>query len=282
MTTRTFRRLFPPSVPDSGPAYWLLFHDADLLMPADGVPTLLAGTSAALDGVEVGESFLLGTLDGQPLLVGVLPADAPIPAGYQPLGLRDVLAQGDAELISLASYAAHLTHWNRSNRFCPTCGLPLSQLSDASWGRGCANGHTLYPPVSPATIVLIHDGDRVLLTSKPGWGKRYSLVAGFLEPGETLEECVAREVREEVGVEVADIQYVRSQAWPFPQQIMVGFLARYASGDIAVDTSELADAQWFTRDTLPELPPPYTISRQIIELWRNEGRSALEGWKVEG
>jgi NAD+ diphosphatase len=209
-TTRTFRRLFPPSEPAEGSAFWLLFHGADLLMPADSAPALLVGTSATLNGVEVGESFLLGTLDGQPLLVGVLPADAPLPTGYQALGLRGVLAHADAELIGLASYATHLTHWNRTSHFCPTCGLPLTQLSDASWGRACANGHSLYPPVSPATIVLIHDGERVLLTSKPGWGKRYSLVAGFLEPGESLEECVAREVREEVGVEVADIQYVSS------------------------------------------------------------------------
>jgi len=269
-TPRTFRRLFPPAVAAEGPALWLLFHGAELLMPADGAPALVAGSASTPDGVEVGESFLLGTLDDLPLLVGMLAADTPMPAGYRPLGLRGVLAHGDAELIELASYATHLTHWNRTNHFCPTCGLPLSQLSDASWGRACANGHSLYPPVSPATIVLIHDGARALLTSKPGWGKRYSLVAGFLEPGESLEECVAREVREEVGVEVDDIQYVSSQPWPFPQQIMVGFLARYAGGEIVVDTGELADAQWFTRDALPELPPPYTISRQIIELWRNK------------
>ena len=271
-TIRMFRRLFPPTTATVGPAYWLLFHGSDLLMPADGMPKLLEGTDSALDGVEIGDSFLLGTLGGTPVMVGVLQPDAPAPEGYQPLGLRGVLAHGDAELIGLASYATHLMHWNRTNRFCSTCGLPLSQVNDASWGRICANGHTLYPPVSPATIVLIHDGERVLLTSKPGWGKRYSLVAGFLEPGESLEECVAREIREEVGVEVADIQYVSSQPWPFPQQIMVGFLARYAGGDIEVDTSELADARWFTRDTLPELPPPYTISRQIIELWRNQER----------
>jgi NAD+ diphosphatase len=271
MSARIFRRLYPPSVPAEGPAFWLLFHGSELLMPAEGVPMLLEGSVAALDGVAIGESFLIGTLDGRACLVGTLPADAPAPAGYQPLGLRGVLAHGDPELIGLASYAAHLTHWNRANRFCPTCGEPLSQLTDASWGRGCSNGHTLYPPVSPATIVLIHDGgDRVLLTSKPGWGKRYSLVAGFVEPGETLEECVAREVREEVGVDVSDIRYISSQPWPFPQQLMVGFMAHYAGGEIAIDTSELADAKWFTRDTLPELPPPYTISRQIIELWRNQ------------
>lgn len=116
-------------------------------------------------------------------------------------------------------------------------------------------------------IVLVHEGERALLASKAGWGKRYSLVAGFVEPGETLEECVAREVKEEVGVEVDELRYVGSQAWPFPHQIMVGFLAHYAGGEIAIDTAELADARWFTRDDLPELPPPFTISRQIIELW---------------
>src|SRR5690349_5049661 len=94
MKIRTFRRLFPPAVPAEGSAFWLLFHGADLLMPADAAPTLLAGTAAALDGVKVGESFLLGTLDGQPLLVGVLPADAPAPAGYKALGLRGVLTHG--------------------------------------------------------------------------------------------------------------------------------------------------------------------------------------------
>jgi NAD+ diphosphatase len=265
-TTRIFRRLFPPSAPAAGPAYWLLFRGSELLMPAE--PALIESSSSAPEGVAIDNSFLLGELGGVPVLVGELPAGAPIPPSYQARGLRDVLAHGDAELIGLASYATHLMHWNRNNHFCPACGLPLSQLSDASWGRVCGNGHSLYPPVSPATIVLIHDGERVLLTSKPGWGKRYSLVAGFLEPGESLEECVAREIREEVGVEVTDIQYVSSQPWPFPQQIMVGFMARYAGGEIVVDTSELADARWFTRDTLPELPPPYTISRQIIERWK--------------
>src|SRR4029079_7411011 len=115
MTIRTFRRLFPPAVPAEGSAFWLLFHGAELLMPTDGAPALLEGTAAALDGVEIGASFLLGTLDGMPLLVGVLPADLPVPAGYHALGLRGVLAHGDTELVELASYATHLTHWNRTN-----------------------------------------------------------------------------------------------------------------------------------------------------------------------
>jgi NAD+ diphosphatase len=267
MTTNRFQRLYPPVVPEAGPAHWLLFSGDELLLAEDSPLVLLEGTTSRPAPIEIDEAFLLGTLDGRPVMFGVLPADT-LPAGLRPFGLRALLAQADAELCMLAGYAAQLLRWARSSRFCPACAQPLSLLD--GWGKKCAAcGHSLYPPVSPAAIVLIHDGaDGVLLTSKPGWGQRYSLVAGFVEPGETLEQCVAREVREEVGVDVDDIRYVGSQPWPFPHQLMVGFMAHYAGGEIAVDTTELADARWFTRDALPELPPPFSISRQIIELWR--------------
>jgi NAD+ diphosphatase len=270
MTMHRFQRLYPPIAPAAGPAHWLLFSGDDLLLADSGSPAFLEGTTSRPAHSEVGEAFLLGTLDGRPVMFGALAAGTPPPPGLQLAGLRAVLAQADAELSTLAGYAAQLLRWARTSRFCPACARPLSPLD--GWGKKCAAcSHSLYPPVSPAAIVLIHDGaDRVLLTSKPGWGKRYSLVAGFVEPGETLEGCVAREVREEVGVDVADIRYVGSQPWPFPHQLMVGFMARYAGGEIAVDTTELADARWFSRDALPELPPPFSISRQIIEMWRAE------------
>jgi NAD+ diphosphatase len=270
MTNPRFRRLYPPAATPEGAAYWLLFHGDNLLTVADGAPALLEGTSTAPDHLDrIVEPFLIGTIEGRPVMVGGLPADAPLPPGLLALGLRAVLAQADADLATLAGYAVQLVRWRSTSRFCPACAQPLGPLD--GWGKVCpACRHSLYPPVSPATIVLIHDGaDRALLTSKPGWGQRYSLVAGFVEPGETLEQCVAREVYEEVGVEVTDIRYVGSQPWPFPHQLMVGFMARYAGGDIAIDTAELADARWFARDALPELPPPFSISRQIIEMWRS-------------
>ena len=270
MINLRFRRLYPPTAASEGAAYWLLFRGDDLLLVGEGAPALLEGTSAAPTHFDsVLDPFLIGAIEDRPVMVGGLAADAALPPGLLALGLRGVLAQADADLAMLAGYAAQLLRWRSTSRFCPACGQPLGPLD--GWGKACpACGHTLYPPVSPAAIVLIHDGpDRVLLTSKPGWGQRYSLVAGFVEPGETLEQCVAREVLEEVGVEVTDIRYVGSQPWPFPHQLMVGFMARYAGGDIAIDTTELADARWFTRDALPELPPPFTISRQIIEMWRS-------------
>jgi NAD+ diphosphatase len=180
--------------------------------------------------------------------------------------LRTLLSDAYPALCSIADYAHQLLRWMRTSNFCSSCGQPIA-LADG-WGKRCTGcGHIGYPPVSPAIIVLIHDGPRALLTTKTGWGKRYSLVAGFVEPGETFEECVVREVREEVGVEVGGIQYVKSQSWPFPHQVMVGFLAEYASGEIVIDTTELSDARWFDLSDLPELPQPYTISRQIIDLW---------------
>jgi NAD+ diphosphatase len=273
--TPRFRRLYPPALPDEGPAYWLLFSGDDLLLAEEGPLRLLEGTTRRLELVEGAEPQLLGMLDDLPVMFAALePAGSP-PSGLRALGLRAVLAQADAELSALSGYAAQLLRWSRTSRFCPACAAPLEPLD--GWGKRCpACGHSLYPPVSPAAIVLIHDGaDGVLLASKPGWGARYSLVAGFVEPGETLEECVTREVLEEVGVLVDEVRYVGSQPWPFPQQLMVGFTARYAGGEIAIDTSELADARWFTRDGLPELPPPFSIARQIIERWRSGDSTPL-------
>ena len=131
---------------------------------------------------------------------------------------------------------------------CPQCGL------------------TAFPRLSPAIIVCIRRGEQILLARNhrfpPG---RFSVLAGFVEPGETLEEAVAREVREEVGIRVRDIRYFGSQPWPFPNSLMLGFTAEYAEGELVVDESELAEAHWFTRDNLPDLPPPISIARRLIE-----------------
>lgn len=270
MTTGTFQRLYPPTQPADGPAHWLVFKNGDMLVPAGAPPALLPGSTHAPDDITLDSSFLLGALAGTPVLVGELAAGADLPAGLRALNLRAALGSASAELAGMAGYAAELQYWMRTSRFCASCATPM-QPNDG-WGKKCpACGYAIYPPASPAAIVLIHDNDRVLLTTKDGWGKRYGLVAGFVEPGESFEECVAREVQEEVGVALADIRYIASQPWPFPHQVMVGFMARYAGGEIVVDTSELAGANWFTRDALPELPPPFSIARQLIERWREHG-----------
>lgn len=266
MTSR-FQRVYPPSVPATGPALWLLFQNDEVVLPNDGPLALLEGTTEAPAVGAVETPLLLGMLNDMPVMFGELVGEQ-LPEGFQRYGLRALLAQADAGFCDLAGYGAQLLRWGRISRFCPSCSNALVPLD--GWGKKCpACGFSIYPPVSPAVIVLIHDdADGVLLSTKPGWGKRYSLVAGFVEPNESLEQCVAREIREEVGVEVDTIRYVDSQPWPFPHQLMIGFTARYAGGDIVIDAHELADARWFKLDDLPELPQPYTIARQIIERWR--------------
>jgi NAD+ diphosphatase len=267
VTRPRFERLHPPALPPAGPASWLLFSGDELLMPAEGPPRLLDGDSAGPGVAAVAGPRLLGVFDGRPVLFASVEGEL-VPAGLRRLGLRALLGLADSELVAVAGYAAQLVHWERTSRFCPACGQLMQQFD--GWGKTCGGcGHARYPQLSPVAIVLIYDDEgRLLLTTKPGWGARYSLVAGFVEPGETVEQCVSREVREEVGVEVDTISYVGSQPWPFPHQLMLGFTARYAGGEIVVDTSELADARWFAPDALPELPPPFSIARQILDAWR--------------
>ena len=136
------------------------------------------------------------------------------------------------------------------------------------------DGNTAYPRLSPAVIVLIErDDGRALLGRSGRWDTpMYSTLAGFVEPGESLEETVHREIREEVGVEVTDIRYFSSQPWPFPNSLMLGFTAQWASGEIKVDGVEIADAQWFTHDELPMIPPKLSIARRLIDDWVDRQR----------
>jgi len=168
---------------------------------------------------------------------------------------------------SSLEHAIRLLNWQHAYNFCDACGHKTEWFG-GDWGKRCTNcGKTAYPPVSPAILVLIHDGDKILLTHKAGWGPRYSIIAGFIEPGESIEECVSREAYEEVGVEIDQITYFGSQSWPFPHQLMIGYMANYAGGEITIDAHELDDARWFHVDELPELPGPSSLSRQLINAW---------------
>lgn len=263
-----FQRAYPPAAPSSAAALWLPFHQHDLLVhEVNGTIALASGSADLLDGLMPGPSIYLGTLDGVPCLACAVQPEGGLADGWQPRNLRALYGQIDETTYRIVGYAAHMLLWQRASRFCPACGHPTEPVS-GDWGRRCTNcGLTRYPQISPAILALVHDGDRVLLTHKPGWGKRYSIIAGFVEPGESLEGCVRREVAEETGVTLNAVAYVGSQPWPFPDQLMIGYMAEYAGGDIAIDDHELDDAKWFHVDALPELPPPLSLSRQIIDRW---------------
>jgi NAD+ diphosphatase len=169
------------------------------------------------------------------------------------------------ELLTIGGMAMQLLYWESTSGHCPRCGAPTARL-EGEWGKRCGVcRYEHYPHLHPAVIVLVRDGDRVLLARKAIWAPgRYALVAGFVDNGESLEGCVAREVKEEVGVDVKDVQYVGSQNWPFPSQIMIGFVATYAGGDITIDREELEDARWFPADAMPVGPARHSIAGWII------------------
>jgi NAD+ diphosphatase len=202
------------------------------------------------------------------------PAD-PV-TGTRPLGLRAaaaVLPQADA---GLAAHAAALVNWHRRHRHCSVCGAPTA-VAEGGIVRRCPScGTDHHPRTDPVVIMLVTDGDRVLLGRQPTWPPgRYSALAGFVEPGESLEDAVRREVAEEVGIAVTDVRYHSSQPWPFPASIMLGFTARAAGTELRLSTDELETARWYTRAEMlasPEnetfrLPRRDSIARRLVEDW---------------
>jgi NAD+ diphosphatase len=195
-----------------------------------------------------------------------------LPENWQLLGLRDVFGVVETGLAALSGRAYQILEWDANHRYCGRCGTETVVRSDER-SRACPScGRTTYPPVSPAVMVLITDGGRrVLLARKAGWAPgRYSALAGFVEPGEMLEETVARETQEEVGVEVKNIRYFGSQPWPFPHSLMIAFTAEYAGGEITPDGVEIEEARWFDAAELPKLPPGISISRRLIDTITSE------------
>ena len=178
---------------------------------------------------------------------------------------------------SLLVHALALAEWHRAHRYCPRCGSPLD-VAGAGHVLTCTGcGRQQFPRTDPAVIMLVTDGDdRALLGRQPQWPEgRFSTLAGFVDPGESLEDAVRREVAEEVGIEVGAVRYLGNQPWPFPASLMVGFFAEAESTEIHVDDDEIAEARWFTRDQMREeaeagtllLPGAISISRTLIETW---------------
>lgn len=207
----------------------------------------------------------LGHFRGEPVYLLELQGKAELP-GCHWQSLRQVMLEGDAELFQMLGFAAQIGTWASDNRFCGSCATPMLQMSGerAMQCPACSLRH--YPRLSPSMIVLVTRGDEVLLARSPRFVSGvYSTLAGFVEAGESVEQCVAREVREEVGVEVCNIRYQGSQNWPFPHSLMLGFHADYAGGEIVLQEEEIEDARWFSIHALPPLPASRSIARYLID-----------------
>jgi NAD+ diphosphatase len=261
------------------PAHWFVFKKDKLLVHQD--PSALR-IPLVVDLSELGLKALreqyLGKLDGRHCYSAEITEDADVPAGMIFEGLRQVYGRLDEDLFWLAARAVQIVDWDRSHQYCSRCGAPL-KAKMIERAKECLKCGALYfPRLAPAIIVLVERGNQLLLArSRHFMSGMYSVIAGFVEPGETLEEAVVREVREEVGIAIKSIHYFDSQPWPFPHSLMIGFTATYAGGDISLSDSEIEDAGWFTSQNLPTLPGKISISRKLIDWFlakhRTEGDS---------
>lgn len=244
---------------------WLVLQGNTLLTCAgqDG-PELPAGDSPQLTS-EVPPLYI-GTWDDQPCRLLSLSQDAAIPDYLQSHELLAKNPEIPLPLLSLAGVGLMILHWERSSQNCGYCGGTLRQISK-EWGKQCqACNKQHYPRIHPCVIGLVVRGDEILLVRKPEWADgRYGLVAGFVDFGECLEEALAREVLEETGLIVDNIRYIGSQCWPFPSQLMTGFVADYVSGEIELQKDELAEGDWYKLDQLPTIPPQRSIARYLID-----------------
>ena len=211
------------------------------------------------------QPLFVAELEGEDVYLQVLDADQDSRlASHHGREMMSVLPAAEADLLARA---LQLSHWLRDHQHCGRCGQ-TTQLHKSDYGMHCEPcGHTQYPRLSPCIIVVITGPKGILLAHNTRFPEgRFSALAGFVEAGETIEAAVHREVREEVGIEIRDLEYVGSQSWSFPHSLMMGFMATYESGEIQVDGIEIDEADWFTPDCLPGLPPKFSIARQLVDI----------------
>jgi NAD+ diphosphatase len=260
----------PDFVIDRQDAIWFVVgHGPAVLVHEDSVEMRVPSGRHPRDlGIEPDHEHFLGLLDGQPVwAAGVDSKDAAF-AGLRFESLYTMFSQVPDELWALAGKAVQIAEWHRTHQFCGRCG-ERTELAKGERARKCpACGLLNFPRLSPAVITAVEKDGQILLAQGALFrGPMYSVLAGFVEPGETLEECVAREIKEEVGIDVTDIHYVASQPWPFPNSLMLGFEAKWAGGEIVPDPTEIVDAKWFSPNDLPPIPGRLSIARRLIDRW---------------
>ena len=254
----------PPGI--AGPAWWFGFHRNRLLVQVSdaglAVPYIERFTEL---GLTARQQYYLGRYEGRPCYA-VDVAEDTAPNGMDFKDLRQVYGSLEEDLFVLGGRAVQIVEWDRNHQYCGRCGSK-TYTKDNERAKACRECKLMnFPRLSPAVIMAVERGDQLLLARSAHFPTGlYSVLAGFVEPGETIEECVVREVREEVGITVGKVRYVASQPWPFPNSLMLGFSAEYLDGEIKPDPVEIAEAGWFTVDTLPSIPGRISIARRLID-----------------
>jgi NAD+ diphosphatase len=264
--------LFNPSpegpAAKADPAYWFVFReDRKMLVAVEGLtcdPPLI--TDIRSQGFTPMRELYLGSLDDIHCYGVECDGSAVTPENMEFQGLRGLYGHMEEALFEVAFRAIHIIEWDRTDQYCSRCGSRNEMKRDERAKKCPGCGYVSFPRISPAIIVLVERNGRALLACSPRFKEGfYSTLAGFVEPGETLEDAVIREIREEAGIDVKNIRYFGSQPWPFPDSLMVGFTAEYAGGEIRIDNKEILDARWFGVDDLPEIPDKISIARRLID-----------------
>ncbi len=268
-----------------------MMHTPPGFTPSHVPPTIVLGTSLAFAFAEskllvcgderkptvpligeleqaglAGARHYLGQLDTVDCFAVTLPQDTVAPAGCGLAGLRSLFPRLPEPMLGIAARAFQVVEWDRTHRYCGRCGNPTRDKERERAKQCPVCGYVAYPRISPAMMVLVTRNREVLLARANRFpGAMYSALAGFVEAGETVEDCIHREVREEVGIEVDDLSYFASQSWSFPHSLMIAYTAHYARGELRPDPSEIADVRWFGVDELPDLPSTVSIARRLID-----------------
>ena len=260
----------PPTGPELADALYFVCLGDDLLsIREQGVPRPVTADEFRWVDLDVTYKHYLGRWQGQACFA--LAASGAVPDGFAVTGLRAWLGRVEPDFFSLAGRAKQIVEWDRDHRHCGRCGCVNAEHPTDRAKLCPACGLTTYPRLSPSIIVLVRNGEEMLLARNAAWPtSMYSTLAGFVEPGESIEQTVHREVAEEVGVTVENLRYLGSQSWPFPNSLMLGFHANYAGGDIVYHDGEIADARWFHYRQLPNIPGGTAISRWLIDAFVDE------------
>lgn len=257
-----FAPLFARSDLADGEPVNFAFIGEDLILTTDHQ---FPGLAALRELATPRADFLVGELGGAPCRASLLPADTVLPAGLQAISLRFLHGLLPEGYWAIAARAKQMLNWDLASRYCGACGTP-TEFSTGEPAKLCPTcGQRDFPRIAPAVIVVVRRGAELLLARSPHFRPgMYSALAGFMEAGESVEECLRREVFEEVGIHIARLRWFDSQTWPFPHSLMLAFHADYAGGEISPQPGEIEDAGWFSLDRLPDLPYPVSIAHRLI------------------